>query len=198
VPGGDEGGGEDPAGLAGGGGSGAARGEEVRAGGGPVVAVIGAGDLADDHELVRAATTVGRALARRGVVVVCGGLGGVMAGACRGAAEAGGMTVGILPGRRRAAANPWVQVAVATGLGEARNAVVAATADAVVAVGGEYGTLSEIALALKAGTPVVGYRTWQLGREAGPATDIVPAATPEDAADLAADLAGAPPLRRSS
>lgn len=164
----------------------------------PVVAVVGAGDLDDGSELAAAAATVGRALARRGVVLVCGGLGGVMAAACRGAAEAGGTTVGILPGRHRAAANPWVQVAVATGLGEARNAVVAATADAVVAIGGEYGTLSEIALALKAGTPVVGYRTWQLAREAGPSTDIVPATTPEDAAELAADLAGAPPVTRSS
>lgn len=162
------------------------------------MAVVGAGDLPDDDELVQAAATVGAALARRRVVVVCGGLGGVMAGACRGATQAGGTTVGILPGRDRGAANPWVHVAVATGLGEARNAVVAATADAVVAIGGEYGTLSEIALALKAGTPVVGYRTWALARASGPASDIVPAATPEDAADLAADLAGAPPVTRNS
>ena len=85
-----------------------------------------------------------------------------MEAACRGASAEGGLTVGILPGRDRAAANPWVGVVVATGLGEARNAVVAATADALIAVGGEWGTLSEIALARKAGTPVVGLRTWQL------------------------------------
>jgi uncharacterized protein (TIGR00725 family) len=91
---------------------------------------------------------------------VCGGLGGVMDAACRGAKDAGGTTVGILPGTDRAAANPFVEVAVATGLGEARNALVVRAADAVIAIGGGYGTLSEIALALKAGKRVVGLGTW--------------------------------------
>jgi uncharacterized protein (TIGR00725 family) len=126
----------------------------------PYVAVVGAGD-ASNAEL-EAAETVGRELARRGVVVVCGGLGGVMAAVCRGAASAGGLTVGILPGADRSAANEWVRVAIPTGLGEVRNALVVRAADAVVAVGGAYGTLSEIALALKRGIPVVGLGTWEI------------------------------------
>ena len=101
-------------------------------------------------------------LARRRAVLVCGGLGGVMEAACRGARSEGGTTVGILPGLDRAAANPHVSVAVATGLGEARNALVVRAADALIAVGGAYGTLSEIALALKGGKPVIGLRTWEI------------------------------------
>jgi uncharacterized protein (TIGR00725 family) len=105
---------------------------------------------------------VGRLLARRGAVVVCGGLGGVMEAACRGASREGGTTVGVLPGLDRGAANPFVSVAVPTGLGEARNALVVRAADALIAVGGAYGTLSEIALALKAGKPVIGLGTWEI------------------------------------
>jgi uncharacterized protein (TIGR00725 family) len=96
------------------------------------------------------------------VRLVCGGLGGVMEAACRGAKGAGGTTIGILPGSERAAANAFVDVAVPTGLGEARNALVVRAADAVIAVGGGYGTLSEIALALKAGKPVVGLGSWDI------------------------------------
>jgi uncharacterized protein (TIGR00725 family) len=95
-------------------------------------------------------------------VLVCGGLGGVMEAACRGAKGSGGLTVGILPGADRAAANPFVDVAIPTGLGEARNALVVRAADAVIAIGGGYGTLSEIALALRAGKPVVGLGTWEI------------------------------------
>jgi uncharacterized protein (TIGR00725 family) len=95
-------------------------------------------------------------------VLICGGLGGVMEAACRGAKTAGGTTVGILPGHDRAQANEHVDVALATGLGEARNALVVRAADALVAVGGEYGTLSEIALALKTGKPVVAIGSWDL------------------------------------
>jgi uncharacterized protein (TIGR00725 family) len=97
-------------------------------------------------------------------VLVCGGLGGVMEAACRGAAAGGGVTVGLLPGFDRTAANPHVVVALATGLGEARNAVVVNAVDVVIAVGGEYGTLSEIALALKTGKRVVGLGTWDVAR----------------------------------
>jgi uncharacterized protein (TIGR00725 family) len=93
---------------------------------------------------------------------VCGGLGGVMEAACRGAKEAGGVTVGILPGTDRAAANAFVDVAIPSGLGEARNALVVRAADALIAVGGGYGTLSEIALALKAGKRVVGLDSWDI------------------------------------
>jgi uncharacterized protein (TIGR00725 family) len=95
-------------------------------------------------------------------VLVCGGLGGVMEAACRGAKETGGTTVGILPGTDRSVANPHVDIAVATGLGEARNALVVRAADALVAIGGGYGTLSEVALALKAGKRVVGLGTWDV------------------------------------
>ena len=94
--------------------------------------------------------------------MVCGGLGGVMEAACRGAKKAGGLTVGILPGTDRAAANAFVDVAVPTGLGEARNALVVRAADALIAVGVGYGTLSEIALALKAGKRVVGLDSWDI------------------------------------
>jgi uncharacterized protein (TIGR00725 family) len=95
-------------------------------------------------------------------VLVCGGLGGVMEAACRGARRGGGTTVGVLPGLDRRAANPHVDIALSTGLGEARNALVVRAVDAVVAVGGGYGTLSEIALALKGGKPVVGLDTWEI------------------------------------
>jgi uncharacterized protein (TIGR00725 family) len=101
-------------------------------------------------------------IAERGALLVCGGLGGVMEAACRGARAAGGTTLGLLPGADRAEANPHVTVAVPTGLGEARNALVVRAADAVVAIGGGYGTLSEIALALRAGKPVIGLGTWDI------------------------------------
>jgi uncharacterized protein (TIGR00725 family) len=126
----------------------------------PHVAVVGRGDAgADEREL---AEQVGRRLAEEGAVVVCGGLGGVMEAACKGARDAGGTTVGILPGLDRREANPHVEVAIPTGLGEARNALVVRAADALVAVGGGYGTLSEIALALKTGRAVIGLGTWDL------------------------------------
>ena len=122
------------------------------------VAVVGAGEPTPAQ--AQAAEEVGRGLAGEGAIVVTGGLGGVMAAASRGAASAGGQVVGILPGEDRAAANEWVQVALPTGLGELRNGLVVRAADVVVAVGGAYGTLSEIALALARGMPVVGLDTW--------------------------------------
>jgi uncharacterized protein (TIGR00725 family) len=148
----------------------------------PHIAVIGAGDAAG--ELERLAEEVGRLVAAGGALLVCGGLGGVMAAACRGAKAAGGTTVGILPGPDRSAANPWVDVAIPTGMGEARNALVVRAADAVVAVGGGYGTLSEIALALKAEKVVVGLSSWDI-----PGVVAVPA--PDEAVALA--LAAARP-----
>lgn len=129
------------------------------------LAVVGP-NRAPGH-LVDMAHQVGEAIAGAGAVLVSGGLGGVMEAACRGARSAGGLTVGLLPGDRRAEANRWVDVAIPTGLGEARNALVVRAADALIAVGGEYGTLSEIALALKTGKPVVGLTTWQLTRGDG-------------------------------
>jgi len=107
---------------------------------------------------------VGQRVAEAGGIVVCGGLGGVMEAACRGARSADGITVGLLPGADRGDANPFVSVAIPTGIGELRNGLVVRAADVVIAIGGEWGTLSEIALAMKTGTPVVGIDTWALGR----------------------------------
>jgi uncharacterized protein (TIGR00725 family) len=150
---------------------------------GPYVAVVGGG-VASGEDLV-AAEEVGRGLAAAGAVVVTGGLGGVMEAASRGAASSGGLVVGVLPGVDRAAANRWVGVALPTGLGEGRNLVVVRSADVVVAVGGEWGTLSEIALALKAGTPVVGLGTWELVRGGRRDDSITVANDPADAVRLA-------------
>jgi uncharacterized protein (TIGR00725 family) len=122
---------------------------------------------------------------------VCGGLGGAMEAAARGAAAEGGAVLGILPGSDRGAANAFVTVAVPTGMGEMRNALIVRTADAVIAVGGEFGTLSEIALALKAGTPVVGIGTWELAKADGQSADpIVRVETPDEAVAAALRLAG--------
>ncbi len=150
------------------------------------VAVSGGGEAG--AEACQLAEEVGFELARRGAVVVTGGLGGAMAAACRGAKRGGGTTIGILPGDERAAANEWVDVAVPTGLGEGRNALVVRCADAVIAVAGEFGTLSEIALALKLARPVVGLGTWQLARDGRPVAAIVDAATPAEAAEAAITL----------
>lgn len=128
---------------------------------------------------------MGRALAEAGAVVVCGGLGGVMEAACRGARDGGGTSIGILPGTERQAANAFLDVAVVTGMGEGRNVLVVRNADAVVAVGGGFGTLSELALALQAGIPVVGLGTWELARNGRPQAGVLVATTAEEAAQLA-------------
>ncbi len=154
----------------------------------PVHIAVSGGGEADDVAC-RMAEDVGRELARRGAVVVTGGLGGAMAAACRGAKAEGGTTIGILPSDDRADANPWVDTAVPTGLGEGRNALVVRAADAVIAVAGEFGTLSEIALALKLGKPVVGLGTWELARGGHPEDAVVAAATPAEAAEAAMALA---------
>ncbi len=125
---------------------------------GPYIAVIGASQPSPEQE--QAAEDVGRGLGGAGCVVITGGRGGVMAAASRGARDAGATVIGILPGTDRREANQWVEIALPTGLGEVRNALVVRAADAVIAVGGAYGTLSEIAHALNAGIGVVGYDTW--------------------------------------
>lgn len=149
----------------------------------PYVAVVGAGVA--DEDLERRAFEVGRLLAAGGAVVLSGGLGGVMEAACRGAKEAGGATVALLPGLSRAEANAYVDVALPTGMGEMRNALIVRAADVVVAIAGEYGTLSEVAFALKTATPVVGLGTWQLVREGAEVDAFPTAASPEEAVDLA-------------
>ena len=142
------------------------------------IAVIGGGDSSPSESLL--AEEVGRQLARNGVTLVCGGLGGVMEASCRGASEEGGTTVGILPGDSRLAANPYVQIPIVTGVGHARNVIVVKSSQAVIAVGGSYGTLSEISHALQNGIPVIGLNTWSLARNGQPDNSIIPA---QDAAD---------------
>jgi len=124
----------------------------------PSIAVIGAGDAPAD--VCALAFEVGRAIATRGAVLVCGGRGGVMESAAAGAREEGGHTIGVIPGNDRRAANRHIEFAIATGMGQARNAIVVGSADAVVALAGESGTLSEIGLAIKIGRPVVALNAW--------------------------------------
>ena len=140
------------------------------------IAVIG-GSRPGRHA-ADSAFEVGRLLARAGAVVVCGGLGGVMEAACRGARQEGGFAIGILPGGSPAEANPWVDVPIATGLGYTRNALVVMNADAVIAVDGEYGTLSEIAYGKIHGKKVVGLGTWDV-------KGIIIAATADEAVRMA-------------
>jgi uncharacterized protein (TIGR00725 family) len=125
------------------------------------VAVIGPGDGAP-ADLSRLARQVGRLLAERGAVLVCGGLGGVMAAACAGASERGGLTVGLLPGDDRGAGNPYLTIALPTGIGELRNGLVVRACDAVIAIGGSWGTMSEIAFAKRTGKPVVVLAGWAI------------------------------------
>ncbi|OYD14942.1 TIGR00725 family protein [candidate division WOR-3 bacterium JGI_Cruoil_03_51_56] len=124
------------------------------------VGIIGGAEC--NPEIARLAEELGRAIARRGAVLVCGGRGGVMEATCRGAKSEGGLTIGILPGPDREEANPFVDVAIATGLGGARNLVIIRTADVLIAIDGSYGTLSEIGFALKMGKRVIGLKTWDI------------------------------------
>jgi uncharacterized protein (TIGR00725 family) len=140
------------------------------------VGVIGQGECG--RKLAGLAEAVGFRIAGAGAVLVCGGMGGVMEAACRGAHKAGGLTVGILQGSDRGEGNPHLSVAIATGLGEARNLAIIRTADVLIAVGGSYGTLSEIGFALKMGKRVVGLETWDIA-------GIIRAVTPEEAVRLA-------------
>ncbi|HSJ50341.1 MAG TPA: TIGR00725 family protein [Actinomycetota bacterium] len=158
----------------------------------PYVAVVGpsAGTPAE----LALGEAVGRLLAEAGAVLVCGGMGGVMEAAAGGAAKAGGKSVGILPTSSRLEGNPYLTIAVATGMGEARNAVVVRTADVLIAIHGEFGTLSEIALALKIGKPVVGLGTWELTKAGEVANVIVRAKNPQDAVEKALGLV---PIERS-
>lgn len=150
------------------------------------LAVVG-GSICD-AETAQLAEAVGEAIAARGAIVVCGGGGGVMEAAARGARRAGGTVLGILPGESTRRGNDYLSVAVATGMGEARNALVARTADAVIAVGGEFGTLSEIALALKMGKPVIGLHTWKIEPPQKMDRGIVPAGSASEAVRIAWEL----------
>ncbi|HMK42667.1 MAG TPA: TIGR00725 family protein [Dissulfurispiraceae bacterium] len=145
-----------------------------------IIGVIGAGRA--DAATEQAAEAVGKLIAHNGALLVCGGLGGVMEAAARGAKSAGGWTVGILPQTNRREANAFIDIPIATGFGEGRNVFIVRSADVLIAVGGEYGTLSEIAFALKSGKPVIGLGTWDID-------GIRKAETPKEAVDLALMLA---------
>jgi uncharacterized protein (TIGR00725 family) len=151
------------------------------------IAVIGASDASPEE--LKLAEEVGRELSKQGAIVICGGLSGVMEAACRGASSLGGLTIGILPGDSAKAANPYVQIPIVTGLGYARNALVAKSAQAVIAIGGSYGTLSEIAYALQSNIPVIGLKTWALSRNGQTDDSIIRMESPVEAVKTALSLA---------
>jgi uncharacterized protein (TIGR00725 family) len=151
------------------------------------ISVIGASE--GEPEVLRDAEAVGRSIAEAGAVLVCGGLTGVMEAASKGAADAGGVVVAVLPTLSPADANQYVSYAVATGTGHARNLAVVASGQAVIAVGGEWGTLSEIAYARKLGRPVVAIQSWTLRNRSGTDLGIVEAETPEEAVEAALSAA---------
>jgi len=144
------------------------------------IGIIGAGSCSPEIEEL--AREVGREVARRGYVLICGGLGGVMRAACQGAKEMGGLTVGILPTAQKEDANPFVDLAIPTNMGHARNVIIVHSSDALIAIAGGAGTLSEIAIAMKVGKPVVGLKSWSLeGR-------IPQASRPEEAVQMAIQM----------
>jgi len=143
-----------------------------------IIGVIGAGRA--DEKLLKIAEEVGRFLAKEGVIVITGGLGGVMDAVSRGAYLEGGITVGILPTLRKEDANPYVKIPIPTGLGEMRNSLIVRASDVLIAIGGEYGTLSEIAFALKTGKKVVGIKTWKIN-------GIINAKSAQEAVKIALD-----------
>ena len=148
-----------------------------------LIAVIGSSQTSVEES--RLAEEVGRELAKRGAILVCGGLGGVMEAACRGASSEGGLTIGILPGESRLEANSYVQIPIVTGIGYARNVAVVKSAQAVIAIGGSYGTLSEIGHALQSGIPVIGLNTWSLLKNGKLNSSIIPAESPTEAVEKA-------------
>jgi hypothetical protein len=152
------------------------------------IGVIGPGDANPDE--LRMAEAVGRGIAERGGIVVCGGLGGAMEAVARGAAQAGGFTIGILPGHDPDSANLYISLPVVTGMSHARNLVNVLTSQAVIAVGGAYGTLSEIALALKSRRPVVALKSWRLKEIGCDDALFMEAETPAEAIEKAFAAAG--------
>jgi uncharacterized protein (TIGR00725 family) len=150
------------------------------------IAVIG-GSQASLQE-IKMAEVVGRELAKKGAILVCGGLGGVMEAACLGASSEGGITIGILPGENRGEANNHVQIPIVTGIGYARNVAVVKSAQAVIAIGGSYGTLSEIGHALQSGIPVIGLNTWSLSKNGKANNAIILADNPAEAVAKAIEL----------
>jgi len=152
-----------------------------------IIAVIGASSCsAEEADL---AETVGELLAQNGATIICGGLSGVMEAVCRGAKSKSGLTVGVLPGEDSSMANPWIDIPIATGIGYARNMAVVKSAQAVIAIGGNYGTLSEMAYALKRGIPIIGLNTWSLSRNGREVDVIIRVNNAIEAVDKAVSLA---------
>lgn len=150
----------------------------------PRIAVVGERDAS--RAIASEAENVGREIALRGGILICGGLGGVMEAAARGCKAAGGMTIGIIPSADAEDANPHIVVPIVTGMGEGRNIIVVRSAQAVIAIGGSYGTLSEIALALRLNIPVIGLHTWAFFREQPDERDpVIRAANAQEAVDRA-------------
>lgn len=149
--------------------------------------MIGASKCSKD--IYKLAYEVGREIARKKATLICGGLGGVMDASAKGAKEAGGITVGILPGDTRIGVSKYLDISLPTGMSEARNVLVVKAANAVIAIGGEYGTLSEIAHALKMGTPVIGLKTWDIGKDEFGASRIIRVDDPISAVEKAYELA---------
>ncbi|UCD66131.1 MAG: TIGR00725 family protein [Deltaproteobacteria bacterium] len=152
-----------------------------------IIGVFGPGNVSSADKEWQAALSVGQQLAHRGYVVLTGGLGGIMTAACKGAKEAGGLTVGILPGTRKSSpANRYVDIPIYTGMGEARNAINVKSCRAAIAIGGEYGTLSEIALALKGDCPIILLDSWSIKPHDGTENhDLLIAGTPDEAVNMA-------------
>lgn len=145
------------------------------------IGVVGAGKCS--KKLRDQAYSVGKAIAQQGAVLVCGGLKGVMEGAARGARDAGGLTIGIIPGTDKSDANPYIDIAIPTGMGEARNVLVVQTSDAVVSLHGKFGTISEMAFSLKLGRPLISLVEWDVLPE------VITVPDPEQAAKKAIELA---------
>ena len=152
-----------------------------------IIGIIGSSRPAPDLKVL--ARETGKILAQSGVTIICGGLGGVMEAACCGAKQSGGLTIGILPGSAAADANPYVDIPIPTGTGEARNLIIIKSSPAVIAIGGGCGTLSEIAFALKSGVPVIGLNTWDLQKISSKRLNIIQAKTPEEAVAKAMESA---------
>lgn len=151
------------------------------------IGVIGGSDITQETAAI--AEEVGREIARRNAILICGGMGGVMEAACKGAAGEGGLTIGILPGDSRNQANKYVRIPIVTGIGYARNAVVVKSSQAIIAIDGSYGTLTEIGYALQSGIPVIGLDTWTFSNKSQPHCEIIPAKNPKEAVELAMKLA---------
>jgi uncharacterized protein (TIGR00725 family) len=150
------------------------------------IGVIGGSDVSP--QIAKLAEEVGREIARQGAALVCGGMGGVMQAACKGASDEGGITIGILPGENRRDANPYVRIPIMTGIGYARNVAVVKSSQAIIAIDGSYGTLTEIGYALQSGIPVIGLKTWTVSINDKQDKKIIRAKNPKEAVEKAVAL----------